>query len=339
MGETASQAENTELLTQLSIALNGIDNEKNAFKVLAQHAKYIVDSERVSITLLNADKTKFDVFALDGLEGTIPLNVSLPYKGTILGKSVQDDQLTIEPDTAVSEFLDSQSLNQAGILSTIMSPLKIADETIGTLNFGFTTTYTENQPLILLIQQMTLMFNQTLTKSRYLANSRKQVLQLKTVSDVSTRVSSIQDINELTKSVVDLTKERFDLYHSHIYLLNDIGNKLVLNAGAGEIGDHMVAEGREIAYSTEQSLVARAARTKQVVIVNDVYEDTGFLPHPLLPNTASEMAIPIATGQQLFGVLDVQAKTADFFDTLDAEVFMSLTSQVAVAMQNAKNIY
>ena len=98
----------------------------------------------------------------------------------------------------------------------------------------------------------------------------------------------------------------------------------------------MVSEGREISYNAEQSLVARAARNRKVVIANNVYEDAGFLPHRLLPDTASEMAIPISTGRHLFGVLDVQAATTDFFDQLDAEVFLALTSQVAVAMQNAQ---
>ena len=234
LGETAANAESTARLTRLSIALNAIENEHDAFATLAKHAKNIIDSERVSVTLLNKEHTQFEVFALDGLAGTIPVNVTLPFTGTILGKSVLDDQLTIEPDTGLSEFIDSQALYKSGILSTIMAPIKVADDTIGTLNFGFTTVYEENQNLRLLIQQMVLMFNQTLTKSRYLEQSRKQVLQLKTVSDVSANISSIQEIDELAKSVVDLTKERFGLYHSHIYLINDIGNNLILSAGTGK---------------------------------------------------------------------------------------------------------
>ncbi len=171
---------------------------------------------------------------------------------------------------------------------------------------------------------------------RQFEQSKKQATQLKMVSDVSANISQVQETQELIKQVVDLTKERFDLYHSHIYLLNDIGNILVLSAGAGEVGDTMVAEKRQIPFSATQSLVARAAQSEQAVIVNDVRADKGFLAHPLLPDTAAEMAIPIISGRQLFGVLDVQATKTDFFDPLDAEVFFALATQIAVALQNAQ---
>ena len=57
----------------------------------------------------------------------------------------------------------------------------------------------------------------------------------------------------------------------------------------------------------EQSLVARSARERQGVIVNDVQADPGFLPNKLLPDTHSEMAVPLMVGDQILGVLDVQS--------------------------------
>ncbi|MEK7784212.1 MAG: hypothetical protein AAB658_02145, partial [Chloroflexota bacterium] len=78
--------------------------------------------------------------------------------------------------------------------------------------------------------------------------------------------------------------------------MNEAGDALVLAAGAGEVGRQMVAEGRSISVNHEHSLVARAARTRQGAISNDVSRETGFQPDPLLPETRSEMAVPMMVG-------------------------------------------
>jgi PAS domain S-box-containing protein len=140
----------------------------------------------------------------------------------------------------------------------------------------------------------------------------------------------------LLQKVVDLTKDRFNLYHAHIYLLSEIGDMLNLVAGAGEVGRHMVAEGWSIPFEQEQSLVARAARTQQGVTINDVRQDSGFLPNPLLPDTRSEMAVPMIVGDQVLGVLDVQADEVDRFTAEDVRIQTTLASQVAVALQNTR---
>lgn len=164
----------------------------------------------------------------------------------------------------------------------------------------------------------------------------KQAADLQTVAEVSTTVAAAHEEEELLQDVLSLTKERFDIYHAHIYLLAAAGDKLALAAGAGEIGRQMVGERHTISLDQGQSLVARAARTQQAVIVNDVLADPGFLPNPLLPETRSEMAVPLIAGDQLLGVLDLQANTPGHFTTQDAQIQTTLAAQTAVALQNAR---
>lgn len=160
---------------------------------------------------------------------------------------------------------------------------------------------------------------------------------LATVADVGTATSTILDIDRLLQSVVDLTKERFyNLYHSHIYLLDEAGENLVLAAGAGEPGRVMVAEKRSIPLNREQSLVARAAREQKGVIVNDVTLAPDFLPNPLLPNTRSELAVPMIVGGNVIGVFDVQSDQVDRFSDADINIQTTLASQVAASIQNAR---
>ena len=156
------------------------------------------------------------------------------------------------------------------------------------------------------------------------------------MAEVSATTATLLDPDRLLQTVVDVTKERFGAYHVHIYLADDTWQTLLLAAGAGEVGRKMVAEEHSIALDAEKSLVARAARERQAVIVNDVRDDPSFLPNPLLPETRSEMAVPMIVAEKVVGVFDVQSDRQDGFTKEDANIYTTLASQVAVALQNAR---
>jgi GAF domain-containing protein len=160
---------------------------------------------------------------------------------------------------------------------------------------------------------------------------------LQIVAEVGTTTATILESKRMLQEVVDLTKERFHLYHSHIYLLDEKGENLVLTAGAGEPGRIMVVEGRSIPLDREQSLVARAAREGKGVTVNDVTQAPDFLPNPLLPNTRSELAVPMIVGGKLIGVFDIQSEQVGRFTDSDVNIQTTLAAQVATSIQNVRS--
>jgi PAS domain S-box-containing protein len=164
----------------------------------------------------------------------------------------------------------------------------------------------------------------------------KLVTELEIVAQVSTVTSTILDTTQLLQRVVDLTKDSFGLYHAHIYLFDESRQALVLAAGAGAVGQQMVAEEWSIPLEQEQSLVAWAARTRQGVIVNNVRLTPDWLPNPLLPDTYSELAVPLIVGERVLGVLDMQADEVDYFTDNDIRIQTTLAAQVAVALENAR---
>lgn len=166
---------------------------------------------------------------------------------------------------------------------------------------------------------------------------RRRAAELATVAEVSTATSTILETKRLLQEVVDLTKERFNLYHSHIYLLDEEGKNLVLTAGAGEPGRIMVSEKRSIPLDREQSLVARAAREHQGVTVNDVTQDPDFLPNPLLPDTRSELAVPMIVGGNVIGVFDIQSEQVGRFTESDVNIQTTMAAQLATSVQNVRS--
>lgn len=160
--------------------------------------------------------------------------------------------------------------------------------------------------------------------------------RLEIVASLSERLNAILDLNELLAEVVNQVKDNFGYYHAHIYLLDEKGEKLVVAEGTGPAGAEMKVKGHAIRLDTPTSLVARAARTGEIVRVDNVREAKDWLPNPLLPNTYSEMAVPIISEGKVVGVLDVQQDRVAGLDDGDESLLRSLANQVSVEIRNAR---
>lgn len=158
---------------------------------------------------------------------------------------------------------------------------------------------------------------------------------LVTSTEVSRRLSTILDPQELVHQVVEQLQKSFNYYHVHIYLLDERGENMRLAGGTGDAARMMMERGHQIAKG--RGLVGQAAETGMPVLVPDVSLAPGWLPNPLLPATQSELAVPIALGEEVIGVLDVQQNTVDGLQQNDADLLQSIASQVAVALQNARS--
>ncbi len=213
-------------------------------------------------------------------------------------------------------------------------PLQVRGEIIGQLAVaGLQDVSPETEQLVNSIAEQVGIQVENL---RLFELNEKRASELETVAVISTTASTTLDPDELLQAVVDLTKARFNLYHAHVYLTDESWNTLLLAAGAGEIGRHMVMAGHAIPISAEKSLVARATRERTPLIVNDALAQSDFLPNPYLPDTRSEMAVPMISGDKVVGVFDIQSTVVGNFTQDDANIFTTLALQVAVALQNAR---
>jgi putative methionine-R-sulfoxide reductase with GAF domain len=167
-------------------------------------------------------------------------------------------------------------------------------------------------------------------EARVIARTRALALS----GEVSRRLSTILDRQELVAEIVSQLQQAFNYYHVHVYLLGESGEEMVLAGGTGEAGAVMLERGHKLAMG--RGLVGRAASTRLAVLAPDVQLQPAWLPNPLLPQTKSEVAVPIILGEELLGVLDVQHDMVGGLGPEDVELLTSIANQVAVGLQNAR---
>jgi signal transduction histidine kinase/ABC-type xylose transport system substrate-binding protein len=180
-------------------------------------------------------------------------------------------------------------------------------------------------------------------RRRLLTALERRALQLQTAAEVSRAASSILDPDELIQQVVNLVRERFDLHYAGLFLVDDSGKWAVLRAGTGEAGRKMVEQGHKLEVGG-QSMIGWCMANKQARITLDVTsassvesgEEAVRFANPLLPETRSDLALPLISRRQVIGALTIQSTQEAAFGEEDVAVLQTMANQLANAIANAR---
>ncbi|HET7091040.1 MAG TPA: GAF domain-containing sensor histidine kinase [Anaerolineae bacterium] len=170
--------------------------------------------------------------------------------------------------------------------------------------------------------------------ARLYAETRRRALQLEAASQAGQKATSILDIDELLAEVVRLIREMLSYHHVHLFLVDGHSNEIALRECSGPADGSLKAHGLRLKIG-EQGITGWVAGTGQPLLCNDVNQEPRYHPHELLPETRSELAIPLRVGSVVVGVLDVQSEQLGAFHDDDVTVLQILADQVAIAIENA----
>ncbi len=159
--------------------------------------------------------------------------------------------------------------------------------------------------------------------------------QLEVAARVSREAAAIRDVHRLLDATVRLVSSSFGFYHVGIFLVDDKREYAVLQAASSEGGRRMLERGHRLKVG-EVGIVGYVTGTGEPRIALDVGEDAVFFSNPDLPETHSEMALPLTVRDRVIGALDVQSTEAAAFSNEDIAILQTLADQVALAIENAR---
>jgi len=163
--------------------------------------------------------------------------------------------------------------------------------------------------------------------------SSKRARQFEAISQVARAISSIQDLEALLPQITKVISEQFNVYHVGIFLLDNNREFAVLRAASSEGGKKMLAREHKLQVG-QTGIVSFVTATGQPRVAVDVGTDAMYFDNPDLPNTHSEIALPLRFAGTIIGALDVQSTESNAFDLDDVEILTVLADQVATAISN-----
>ncbi|MBV6400559.1 MAG: hypothetical protein CNIPEHKO_00851 [Anaerolineales bacterium] len=162
----------------------------------------------------------------------------------------------------------------------------------------------------------------------------RRASQLETIAELSQAISQVQDPNKIFSTASQLISERFGFYHVGIFLVDRDREFAILQAANSAGGQKMLARRHRLMLGT--GVVGFAAQTGKPRIALDVGADAVFFNNPDLPDTRSEIALPMVVSKLTIGVLDVQSIEAGAFSEEDFRALGTLANQLAIAIENAR---
>ncbi len=166
---------------------------------------------------------------------------------------------------------------------------------------------------------------------------QKRAEQFQAIAELGRVIASILDVQRLLETATRLIAERLHFYHVGIFLIDPSGEWAVLQAASSEGGERLLARGYRLRVG-ETGAVGYVSRTGLARYVFDVGEDAVWFNNPDLPETRSEIGLPLMAREQLVGVLDIQTEAVAAFTDEDVTVFRILADSIAVAISNTRSL-
>ncbi|MFN8382241.1 MAG: GAF domain-containing protein [Anaerolineales bacterium] len=208
-------------------------------------------------------------------------------------------------------------------------------------------TQDELEDLAIAYNQMAFNLNQSLesleerVKERTLEleesrmQSERRASELQAISEISKIIAGEQKISTLLPLITRLVSDRFGFYHTGIFLLDDTNTYAVLQAASSEGGRVMLAREHKLEIG-ESGIVGYVGKFGTPRIALDVGHDAVYFNNPDLPETRSEMALPLTVRNKIVGVLDLQSTKQGAFTENELNTMSILADQVAIAIENAR---
>ena len=163
---------------------------------------------------------------------------------------------------------------------------------------------------------------------------------LKTLLNVSRRVSSSLDITRVSGIILEEAKNFLDTDFSALFLLDKASRRLMLAGAKGFTGNQLA--NLKILAGWE-GINAELARRARALIVNDIAKSARFkgkkipFSHEKIP-IGSFIAVPLKAGSKIIGVLLVSdhKKRRTHFTGSDKKLLYALANHVSIAILNAR---
>lgn len=345
--ESEQRAKELSILNELSRSITTAPDLETIYQKVYEHVSLMMNTYNFFIALYDEQKDtiQFPFVILDG----VPLDESHPEASFWMGE-IPCEGLTGHVIRTKQPLLLTEDVERE-LMNSNIDYIQIGDEPAKSW-LGVPMLYGDRVLGVICVQheQVPNLYDQhhadllttvgigtaiAIQNVKLLNELRRRAEQLQTVAEVARDTSGTLALDLLLKNVVNFVRDRFGFYHASVFLIDEEEQYAVVRESTGVAGEEMKRRGHKLAIGS-QSIIGYVTQHGEPLVINDVTQSNIHRPNPLLPETKSELGIPLKIGDKVIGALDVQSTQKNAFSTDDISILQLLADQIAVAISNAQ---
>lgn len=235
----------------------------------------------------------------------------------------------------LAAFGPEGSATDSDLRDAIEAEISLRGETIGKLNVLPQNTEDWSEEDREILQDVADEVAGQLEQLRLLEEVQRRATQLETAAEIARVATGLLDLDPLLKRAVNLIQQRFGFYHVGVYLVEEGSDTAFIREASGDIGDALKQTRRRF-EANSRSVIGFVIGSGEYYVAHDTETDPYFKPSTLLPQSQSELAVPLKIGDRVIGALDVHDSGRYAFGEDDITALETLADQIAVAVENAR---
>jgi signal transduction histidine kinase len=218
--------------------------------------------------------------------------------------------------------------------SLMVAPVQSGEQKLGTISVQSSLVNAFTQDEKRLLSALGIQAVIAIENAHLLESTQQALKESNALYRINQGLIASLDAQELFQDVVELLQKNFGYYFVQIFVADPETGDFVMHAASGEIGRQLKEQGHRLRAG--EGIVGYTAETGTPFFTNNVDEVVSFVRNPLLPDTKSELAVPVKSGDQILGLLDIQQVPPGLLTQRDLQLVSAVTDQLAIALQKAE---
>jgi signal transduction histidine kinase len=309
---------------------------QTVLQLIVTSAKELISSaEQVVIHLLDEDQLYLSPEAVTGFDDSARGNTKVHVKESVAGQAILSGETITLADVEKDDRFVSFTLPPK-FRSLMVAPVESGKLKLGTISVQSNLINAFSGEDSHLLSALGIQAAIAIENARLLENTQQALKESNALYRINQGLVASLNPQELLKEVVNLLQKNFGYYHVQIYILERETGDYVMREGSGELGRQLKAQGRRLRPG--EGIVGYTAETGAPFFTNDVDQVHFFVRNQLLPDTKSELAVPIKISGYLLGIVDIQQVPPARLTQHDLQLVSAVADQLALALQKA-NLY
>ncbi|MBV6396110.1 MAG: Adaptive-response sensory-kinase SasA [Anaerolineales bacterium] len=299
--------------------------------IVASAQELIPAAQKAVIHLWDKEGQTLAVQAVIGYEQSASSQIKMRHNEGVAGQVIASGVTINIADIKKDERFITKGAAPT-FRSLMVAPVQSGERRLGTISVQSDETGAFSDEDNRLLSVLGTQAAAAIENARLLETTQRRLKEVEALYRITRELAASLEAGRLMQEAADLLQTSFGYYNVSIFIIEPASGQLVMKQGSGKLGALL----KNTRLQAGAGIIGHAAETGAAFLTNNVEDVVFFVPHPLLADTRSELAMPIKVNDRVLGVLDIQQSPPQRLNENDLQLIGTVAEQLAVALQKAE---